>query len=79
MDEDGPDAPNKTKRLDTEIHAETGWANSSEAITEESFLHLSPDWDLWERISKEDLDDRTKWSEPINADPMAYFIQALNR
>ncbi|HEV7785130.1 MAG TPA: hypothetical protein VGQ28_07325 [Thermoanaerobaculia bacterium] len=75
MDKNGPDL---TKRLDPEIPAETGWTNARAAVTEEAFLHLSPDWELWERIRGEDLDDRTKWSEPINADPMAYFLRALN-
>jgi len=68
MDKDGPAAPDLTKPLDTEIPAET-------AVS----LRLNHEWQLWERISEADLDDRTKWSDPINTDPMAYFLQALNR
>lgn len=82
-DEYGHIAPEQlgylTKRLNTEIPAETWGTNASAAVTEETFLRLNPEWqNLCERISGVDLDDRTKWSEPINADPMAYFMRALN-
>jgi hypothetical protein len=82
-DEYGHVAPEQlgylTKRLNTEIPAETWGTNASAAVSEETFLRLNPEWQsLCERISEKDLDDRTKWSEPINADPMAYFMRALN-
>jgi hypothetical protein len=38
-----------------------------------------PAWQsLCERISEADLDDRSRWSEPINDDPLAAFTRALN-
>jgi uncharacterized phage-associated protein len=68
-----------TKRLNTEIPAEAWGTNANAAVNEEAFLRLSPEWQtLCERISEEDLDDRTKWSEPINSDPMAYLMRALD-
>ncbi|HYX25640.1 MAG TPA: Panacea domain-containing protein [Thermoanaerobaculia bacterium] len=82
-DEYGHVAPEQlgylTKRLNTEIPPETWGTNASAAVNEEAFLRLSPEWqNLGERISEQDLTDRTKWSEPINSDPMAYFMRALN-
>jgi hypothetical protein len=46
---------------------------------EDAFLQLSSEWeDLRQRISEQDLDDRSLWSEPINDDPLAAFTRALN-
>ncbi len=64
MDKDGNVAPEQPGYL-AEEPDETG--------------RFNPWQNLLECIGEEDLDDRTKWSEPINADPMAYFLQALNR
>lgn len=82
-DEYGHIAPEQlgylTKRLNTEIPVEAWGTNALATVTDETFLRLNPEWQsLCVRISDVDLDDRTKWSEPINADPMAYFRRALN-
>ncbi len=68
-----------TKRLNTEI-PQDGWgANHEAAVDEEAFIRLSPAWQsLCRRLSSENLDDRSRWSEPVNEDPMAYFLRALD-
>jgi uncharacterized phage-associated protein len=82
-DEYGHIAPEQlgylTKRLNTEIPPEGWGTNAAAAVNEDAFLRLGPEWqELCQRISEVDLGDRTKWSEPINADPMAHFMRALN-
>lgn len=68
-----------TKRLNTEMPAEAWGTNASALVNEDAFLRLSPEWqELCQRIGEADLDDRTKWGEPIGADPAAYFARALN-
>ena len=58
---------------------ETWGTNQLAAINEDAFLRLSPAWQsLCERISEQDLDDRSRWSEPINDDPLTAFTRALN-
>jgi uncharacterized phage-associated protein len=79
----GPIAPEQlghlTKQLNTEMPAEAWGTNAGATINEDAFLRLSPAWqDLCQRILEENLDDRTKWSEPINADPFSHFMQAVN-
>jgi len=68
-----------TKRLNTEMPPEAWGTNASAAVSEDAFLRLSPQWqELCERIGEANLDDRTKWSEAINADPLAHLMRALN-
>jgi uncharacterized phage-associated protein len=68
-----------TKRLNTEIDPDQWGSNHKAAVNEEAFLRLNPAWQsLCERIGAENLDDRSRWSEPINADPMSHFRQLLN-
>jgi len=67
MDKNGPVWP----------AAEVDGADTREA-SEETF-GFDPWQNLWERISEADLDDRMKWSKPINDDPMEYFLELLNR
>ncbi|HVR95690.1 MAG TPA: Panacea domain-containing protein [Thermoanaerobaculia bacterium] len=68
-----------TKRLNTEVPAEAWGSNRAAAMNEDAFLRLSPAWQsLCERISEQDLDDRSRWSEPIQEDPLAAFTKALN-
>jgi hypothetical protein len=68
-----------TKRLNTEIPTDQWGSNHSALVDEEAFLRLSPAWQtLGKRIASADLDDRSRWSEPINDDPMAHFLKALN-
>jgi uncharacterized phage-associated protein len=82
-DEYGPIPPEQlghiTKRLNTEIAPGKWGSNTRAAVDEEAFLRLSPEWQsLCERIGNEDLLNRALWSEPINSDPMAHFLRALN-
>ena len=81
-DEYGHIAPEQlghlTKRLNTEMPPEAWGTNADAAVNEDAFLRLNPEWqELCQRISEADLDDRTKWSEPINSDPIAHFMRAL--
>ena len=81
-DEYGHIAPEQlghlTKRLNTELPPETWGTNADAAVNQDAFLRLSPEWqDLCQRIRETDLDDRSQWSEPINADPIAHFLRAL--
>jgi len=82
-DEYGHIAPEQlgylTKRLNTEMPPEAWGTNQLAAVNEDAFLRLSPAWQsLCERISEQDLDDRSRWSEPVNDDPLAAFTRALN-
>jgi uncharacterized phage-associated protein len=68
-----------TKRLNTEIRPDGWGTNRRAAIDEDAYLRLSPGWqDLCERIATEDLDDRSRWSEPIQKNPKAHFRRLLN-
>jgi uncharacterized phage-associated protein len=68
-----------TKRLNTEMPPEAWGTNQAALVNEDAFLRLSPAWQsLCERISEEDLEDRSCWSEPINEDPLAAFKKVLN-
>ena len=68
-----------TKRLNTEIPPEEWGSNRAAALEDETFLRLSPDWQsLCERISTTDLSDRSRWSDPINANPREHFRRMLN-
>ena len=82
-DEYGSIAPEQlghlTKRLNTEKPPEAWGTNADAAVDEDAFLRLSPEWqDLCQRIGEENLEDRAKWGEPINADPLDHFRRALN-
>lgn len=82
-DEYGSIAPEQlghlTKLLNTEMPPEAWGTNAGAAVNQDAFLRLSPSWqELCQRISEEDLDDRRKWSEPIDANPLAHFMRALN-
>lgn len=82
-DEYGHIAPEQlghlTKRLNTEKPPEAWGTNQTAALNEDTFLRLGPEWQsLCEKISEANLDDRSRWSEPINDDPMAAFRRALN-
>jgi uncharacterized phage-associated protein len=82
-DEYGHIAPEQlghlTKRLNTEKPPEAWGTNQSAALNEDTFLRLGPAWQsLCERISEANLEDRSRWSEPINDDPLAAFRRALN-
>ena len=68
-----------TKRMNTEIPPEEWGDNAPALLDEEAYLRLNPQWQgLCETIRRVDLDDRTKWSEPIENDPLAYFRRAMN-
>lgn len=68
-----------TKRLNTEIPQEEWGSNQRAAVDQEAFIRLSPAWqNMCRRISVENLDDRSRWSEPINDDPIAHFLRALD-
>ncbi|HKI05770.1 MAG TPA: Panacea domain-containing protein [Thermoanaerobaculia bacterium] len=68
-----------TKRLNTEMPPEAWGTNQIAAMNEDAFSRLNPEWqDLCQRISEADLDDRSRWSEPVNHDPLAVFTRALN-
>jgi uncharacterized phage-associated protein len=82
-DEYGHVAPEQlgylTKRLNTERPPEAWGTNQTALVNEDAFLRLSPAWQsLCERISEENLDDRSRWSEPVNDDPVAAFRRVLN-
>ncbi len=68
-----------TKQMNTEIPLDSWGSNREASVDEDAFLRLSPDWHrLCAKIGAEDLDDRSRWSEPINDDPMEHFLRALN-
>ena len=68
-----------TKQMNTEIPADGWGSNHSASVGEDAFLRLSPNWQrLCARIATENLDDRSRWGAPINDDPMAHFLRALN-
>lgn len=68
-----------TKQMNTEIAPEEWGSNHAASVGEDAFLRLSPDWQrLCARINTEDLNDRTRWGEPINDDPMGHLLRALN-
>ena len=68
-----------TKRLNTEVGPDGWGTNRRAAMDEDAYLRLSPDWqELCERIAGENLDDRSRWSEPIQENPKAHFRRALN-
>ncbi len=68
-----------TKQMNTEIPLDSWGSNREASVDEDAFLRLSPEWHrLCAKISAEDLDDRSRWSEPINDDPMGHFLRALN-
>ena len=68
-----------TKQMNTEIPPDAWGSNRSASIGEDAFLRLSLDWQrLYARIAVENLDDRSRWGAPINDDPMAHFLRALN-
>jgi uncharacterized phage-associated protein len=68
-----------TKRLNTEMPPHAWGTNQSAVVNEDAFLRLSPEWQsLCQRISEANLDDRSRWSEPVNDDPLAAFRRALN-
>lgn len=68
-----------TKRMNTEIPPEEWGDNAPALLDDEAYLRLNPQWQgLCEAIRRVDLDDRTKWSEPIENDPLAYFRRAMN-
>lgn len=68
-----------TKRLNTEISPDGWGANHEASVEEEAFIRLSPAWqNMCRRLSTENLDDRSRWSAPVNDDPMAHFLRALD-
>ena len=68
-----------TKQMNTEIAPEEWGSNHAAPVDEDAFLRLCPDWQrLCARINTEDLNDRTRWGEPINDDPMGHLLRALN-
>jgi uncharacterized phage-associated protein len=82
-DEYGHIAPEQlghlTKRLNTEMPPQAWGTNKIATVGPDAFLHLGPEWQsLCQRISEANLDDRSRWSEPINDDPLAAFRRALN-
>jgi uncharacterized phage-associated protein len=82
-DEYGHIAPEQlgylTKRLNTEMPPEAWGTNQVAAVNEDAFLRLGPEWQrLCQVISEADLDDRSRWSEPIDADPLAALTRALD-
>ena len=83
-DEYGHIAPEQlgylTKRLNTEMPPETWGTNQLAAINEDAFLRLGPAVakSLRKVISEQDLDDRSRWSEPIDDDPLTALTRALN-
>ena len=82
-DEYGHIAPEQlghlTKRLNTEMPPQSWGTNKIATVGRDAFLRLGPEWQsLCQRISEANLDDRSRWSEPINDDPLAAFRRALN-
>jgi uncharacterized phage-associated protein len=68
-----------TKRMNTEIAPEEWGDNAPVLPDEEAYLRLDPQWQgLCESIRRANLDDRSKWSEPIERDPLAYFRRVMN-
>jgi uncharacterized phage-associated protein len=68
-----------TKQINTQIHPDSWGKNGTASVGEEAFFRLGAGWQsLCSRISVEDLDDRSQWSAPINDDPMAHFLRAVN-
>jgi hypothetical protein len=58
---------------------DTGGTKKIATVDPDAFPRLGPEWQSFcQKISEANLDDRSRWSEPINGDPVAAFRQALN-
>ena len=82
-DEYGHIAPEQlghlTKRLNTEMPPQAWGTNKIATVGPDAFLRLGSEWQsLCQKISEANLDDRSRWSEPINDDPVAALRRALN-
>jgi hypothetical protein len=48
-------------------------------VDEEAYLRLGQGWqDLCEALTHTHLDDRSRWSEPVEDDPMVHLRRALD-
>ncbi len=68
-----------TKRLNTELPTERWGSNSRALVDEEAYLRLDQGWqDLAEALTHTNLDDRSRWSEPVEDDPLVHLRRALD-
>lgn len=65
-----------TKALNTEVPPEEWGSNHIARVDEEAYVRLGKGWqEFARRLPQLDLDDKSLWSEPIQDDPMAYFMR----